>query len=108
MMELMPTNFPKKTLPNKEIYKVTKKEYDAQVNDTLKFFQGNQKGIFNKLEKQMLVFSQNQNYEKAAELRDSIQSLNYIIREEVKISTQETNFDYIHIDNKKHFSIYLL
>ena len=55
----------------------------------------------------MVYFSESQNYEKAAELRDSIQSLNYIIREEVKISTQETNFDYIHIDNKKHFSIYI-
>ena len=89
------------------VSKVDEKEYKNQVSDTIKFFQGSQKKIFNKLEKQMVYFSESQNYEKAAELRDSIQSLNYIIREEVKISTQETNFDYIHIDNKKHFSIYI-
>ncbi len=89
------------------VSKVDENEYKNQVIDTIKFFQGSQKKIFNKLEKQMVYFSESQNYEKAAELRDSIQSLNYIIREEVKISTQETNFDYIHIDNKKHFSIYI-
>ncbi len=89
------------------VSKVDEIEYKNQVSDTIKFFQGSQKKIFNKLEKQMVYFSESQNYEKAAELRDSIQSLNYIIREEVKISTQETNFDYIHIDNKKHFSIYI-
>ena len=80
------------------VSKVDENEYKNQVSDTIKFFQGSQKKIFNKLEKQMVYFSESQNYEKAAELRDSIQSLNYIIREEVKISTQETNFDYIHID----------
>ena len=89
------------------VSKVDENEYKNQVSDTIKFFQGSQKKIFNKLEKQMVYFSESQNYEKAAELRDSIQSLNYIIREEVKISTQENNFDYIHIDNKKHFSIYI-
>ena len=89
------------------VSKVDENEYKNQVSDTIKFFQGSQRKIFNKLEKQMVYFSESQNYEKAAELRDSIQSLNYIIREEVKISTQETNFDYIHIDNKKHFSIYI-
>ena len=89
------------------VSKVDENEYKNQVSDTIKFFQGSQKKIFHKLEKQMVYFSESQNYEKAAELRDSIQSLNYIIREEVKISTQETNFDYIHIDNKKHFSIYI-
>ncbi len=89
------------------VSKVDENEYKNQVSDTIKFFQGSQKKIFNKLEKQMVYFSESQNYEKAAELRDSIQSLNYIIREEVKISTQETNFDYIQIDYKKHFSIYI-
>ena len=90
------------------VSKVDENQYKNQVSDTIKFFQGSQKKIFNKLEKQMVYFSASQNYEKAAELRDSIQSLNYIIREEVKISTQETNFDYIHIDNKKHLLYFLI
>jgi excinuclease UvrABC nuclease subunit len=51
----------------------------------------------------MINFSQNQNYEKAAEIRDSLQSLNYIIREEIKISNQDTNYDYIHINKKITF-----
>ena len=55
----------------------------------------------------MIDFSQNQNYEKAAEIRDSLQSLNYIIREEIKISNQDTNYDYIHINEKDYFSIYI-
>ncbi len=89
------------------VSKVSQNDYKSQVSDTVKFFQGNQKKIFDKLEKQMVYFSESQNYEKAAELRDSIQSLNYIIREEVKISTQETNFDFIHINDKGYFSIYI-
>ena len=87
------------------VSKVDENEYKNQVSDTIKFFQGSQKKIFNKLEKQMVYFSESQNYEKAAELRDSIQSLNFIIREEVKISTQDTNYDYIHIDDKKHLAL---
>ena len=89
------------------VQKVTQEQYTYQVEDTVKFFQGNQKNIFDKLEKQMINFSQNQNYEKAAEIRDSLQSLNYIIREEIKISNQDTNYDYIHINKKDYFSIYI-
>ena len=54
------------------VSKVDENEYKNQVSDTIKFFQGSQKKIFNKLEKQMVYFSESQNYEKAAELRDSI------------------------------------
>ena len=43
---------------------VNQQDYEQQVNDTIKFFQGNQKSIFNKLEKQMIFFSKNENYEK--------------------------------------------
>ena len=86
---------------------VNQQDYEQQVNDTIKFFQGNQKSIFNKLEKQMIFFSKNENYEKAAEVRDSLQSLNYIIREEVKISNQDANYDYIHISDKDYFSIFI-
>ena len=86
---------------------VNQQDYEQQVNDTIKFFQGNQKSIFNKLEKQMIFFSKNENYEKAAEVRDSLQSLNYIIREEVKIGNQDANYDYIHINDKDYFSIFI-
>ncbi len=87
--------------------KVTQEEYSDQVQDTVKFFGGNQKKIFNKLEKQMIYFSKKQNYEKAAEIRDSLQSLNYIIREEIKITNQDTNYDYILINEKDSFSIFI-
>lgn len=86
---------------------VNQQDYEQQVNDTIRFFQGNQKSIFNKLEKQMILFSKNENYEKAAEVRDSLQSLNYIIREEVKIGNQDANYDYIHINDKDYFSIFI-
>ena len=87
--------------------KVSKNEYEKQVNDTISFFQGGQKKIFHKLEEQMLHFSKNQNFEKAAELRDSLQSLNFIIREEIKISSQDANYDYIFINNSDQISIYI-
>jgi len=86
---------------------VSQKDYEKQVGDTIKFFQGSQKSIFDKLEKQMIFFSKNENYEKAAEVRDSIQSLNYIIREEIKVGNQDTNYDYIYINDKGYFSIFI-
>ena len=86
---------------------VSQKDYEKQVSDTIKFFQGSQKSIFDKLEKQMIFFSKNKNYEKAAEVRDSIQSLNYIIREEIKVGNQDTNYDYIYINDKGYFSIFI-
>ena len=86
---------------------VSQKDYEKQVSDTIKFFQGSQKSIFDKLEKQMIFFSKNENYEKAAEVRDSIQSLNYIIREEIKIGNQDANYDYIYINDKGYFSIFI-
>ena len=86
---------------------VSQKDYEKQVSDTIKFFQGSQKSIFDKLEKQMIFFSKNENYEKAAEVRDSIQSLNYIIREEIKVGNQDANYDYIYINDKGYFSIFI-
>ena len=86
---------------------VSQKDYEKQVSDTIKFFQGSQKSIFDKLEKQMIFFSKNENYEKAAEVRDSIQSLNYIIREEIKVGNQDVNYDYIYINDKGYFSIFI-
>ena len=86
---------------------VSQKDYEKQVSDTIKFFQGSQKSILDKLEKQMIFFSKNENYEKAAEVRDSIQSLNYIIREEIKVGNQDTNYDYIYINDKGYFSIFI-
>ena len=86
---------------------VSQKDYEKQVSDTVKFFQGSQKSIFDKLEKQMIFFSKNENYEKAAEVRDSIQSLNYIIREEIKVGNQDANYDYIYINDKGYFSIFI-
>ena len=86
---------------------VSQKDYEKQVSDTIKFFQGSQKSIFDKLEKQMIFFSKNENYEKAAEVRDSIQSLNYIIREEIKVGNQDANYDYVYINDKGYFSIFI-
>ena len=42
---------------------VSQKDYEKQVGDTIKFFQGSQKSIFDKLEKQMIFFSKNENFE---------------------------------------------
>ena len=50
------------------VNKVSQNEYKNQVDDTVKFFQGGQKKIFDKLEKQMVYFSESQNYERQQSL----------------------------------------
>ena len=91
------------------VQKVTQKQYNNQVEDTVKFFQGNQKKIFDKLEKQMINFSQNQNYEKAAEIANEgitleyesgtsrttlevIQSRSILLNSKINLASSERNF----------------
>ncbi len=87
--------------------KVNYDEYNKQVVKTINFFKGNQNSITKDLEKEMLIASKLLNYERASEIRDSIQSLNFIIREEIKISSQNSNYDFIYIQKNKYISIYI-
>ena len=77
------------------------------MSKTISFFKGNQNNITNDLEKEMLIASKLLKYERASEIRDSIQSLNFIIREEIKVWSQDSNYDFIYINKGKYLSIFI-
>ena len=85
--------------------KVSYDDYKHQVQNTIDFFKGNQNDITKDLEKEMLTASKLQKYERASEIRDSIQSLNFIIREEIKVGSQDSNYDFINNYNKNDLSL---
>ena len=87
--------------------KVNFDDYKHQVKNTIDFFKGNQNDITKDLEKEMLTASKLQKYERASEIRDSIQSLNFIIREEIKVGSQDSNYDFILVNKDKYLSIFI-
>ena len=87
--------------------KVDLGKYSKQVNGAISFFKGSQNNITKDLEKEMLIASKLLRYERASEIRDSIQSLNFIIREEIKIGSQDSNYDFIYINKDKYISIFI-
>ena len=54
----------------------TKEEYEGVIKDVVKFLEGDHKFVNNKLNKEMVYASQNMMYERAARIRDQIQSIN--------------------------------
>ncbi len=89
------------------VNKVSLSEYGKQVKNTISFFKGDKNNITKNLEIEMLKASKDQRYENASELRDSIQSLNFIIREEIKIGSQNSNYDFIYIRKDSLLSVYI-
>jgi excinuclease ABC subunit C len=57
---------------------ISKTDYRKNINEIVKFLNGRKKGQINDMEKQMRTYSKEQNYEKAAELRDRINDLKYL------------------------------
>lgn len=53
-------------------YHISEEEYNKFINDIIDFFNGKHKEIICNLEKQMLHFSENLQFEKASEIRDKI------------------------------------
>ena len=54
----------------------TKEEYEEVINDVIKFLDGDHKFVIKKLNQDMLNASENKMYERAARIRDQIQSIN--------------------------------
>lgn len=63
--------------------------------DIVKFLDGNQQYIIEKLEKEMDIASQNMEFEKAAKLRDKIISLRHIAQRQKIVSADMENRDVI-------------
>lgn len=74
---------------------VNKEEYREMIFDIVKFLDGNQQDIIEKLEKQMDIASQDMEFEQAAKLRDKIISLRHIAEKQKIISTDMEDQDVI-------------
>lgn len=65
---------------------ISQEDYRKNINNIIKFLQGKQINHIKRLEKEMRLYSQNQDYEKAMQIRDRINDLKYI--------GQDINFTY--------------
>lgn len=57
---------------------ISKEEYKINIKEIIKFLKGRKRGHISTLEKQMKTYSNEKEYEKAAELRDKIEDLEYL------------------------------
>ncbi len=57
---------------------ITSEQYRENINNIVKFLNGRQSNHIKRLEKEMIKLSSEENYEKAAQLRDRINDLRYI------------------------------
>jgi excinuclease ABC subunit C len=58
--------------------KISEEEYRENINNIIKFLNGKQSNHIKRLEKEMKTYSEREDFEKAAELRDRIKDLRYI------------------------------
>lgn len=58
----------------------SKQDYMRNFNNIKKFFKGEKVDILRELEKDMGIYSKNYEYEKAAEVRDKINDIKYVVR----------------------------
>lgn len=57
---------------------ISKEDYRENINSIIKFLNGKQANHIKRLEKEMKIYSKNQDFEKAAQLRDRIHDLKYV------------------------------
>ncbi len=57
---------------------ISKEDYRKNINEIINFLKGKKRGHILQLEKQMKEYSLNEEFEKAAQLRDKINDLNYL------------------------------
>lgn len=68
---------------------ITSEQYKEVIKDVCNFLSGKEKELLENLENEMLTASQNMNFEKAAELRDKINSIKNMFEEQKVVSTTE-------------------
>ena len=57
---------------------ISKEEYRKNINEIIKFLEGRKRGHLDVLEKEMKMYSQNMDYEKAGVIRDKLNDLKYL------------------------------
>jgi len=70
---------------------ITSEQYREAVKEVCDFLSGKEKELLEKLENEMLAASQDMNFEKAAELRDKINSIKNMFQEQKVVSTTDTD-----------------
>jgi excinuclease ABC subunit C len=72
---------------------ITPKEYQANIRGLISFFSGRKENIVKDLNKSMLAYSKNKEFEKAAEIRNRMQALDRIRFEHVMEEKRELRLD---------------
>lgn len=72
---------------------ISKEDYDKKIAEVSKFLSGDFKKIIRELEEEMLRLAENENFEKAAEVRDTISKM-----KKVSVKQKISNFNYNSID----------
>ncbi|MCH4072982.1 excinuclease ABC subunit UvrC [Pseudoramibacter sp.] len=75
--------------------KVTPEEYHENVQKDIDILSGKNKPIVEQLTAQMQHASENMEYEKAANFRDKIQAINFVVSRQKIVSENQKNQDYI-------------
>jgi len=64
--------------PGPYVNAISKEEYRKNINNIIKFLNGRQSNHIKRLEREMKLYSRNQEFEKAGQLRDRINDLRYV------------------------------
>ena len=64
--------------PGPYVGAISKKDYRENINNIIKFLSGKKENHIKRLEREMASYSKDENFEKAAQLRDRIKDLRYI------------------------------
>ncbi len=84
------------------INKITQKDYDKIINQTILFLQGKYKPLLKEWQRKMLKASKKQHYEEAAVFRNQIQNLEKIIEKQRALTAQPLNLDVINFVQEKN------
>jgi excinuclease ABC subunit C len=91
--------------------KISREEYLKLVNEIMLFLKGEKKGLLGELEKRMLKFSEEMNFEEAAKIRDRIKALRRAWESQKVVAPELGNMDvigYSKTDSSVSFEIFFI
>lgn len=74
--------------------KISQKDYKANIDNIIKFLNGKSKNLITDLKREMVLYANRKDFEKAAKLRDKIDDLQYL-SQKISISPFESDEDYL-------------
>ncbi len=90
------------------VNKISIEDYNNQIKIAKNTLKGHFKNILNVLEENMLIEAKNENFEKAANIRDTIKNLKKYIRTGIKTGMRKNNKDILAIAREKNSGAYCL